>query len=70
VIQAYLFRSQKDIEELIANGIRVRLCKGAYQEPAEIAFPRKATWTRTLSNSAACCWRARSSTGWRRTTTP
>jgi proline dehydrogenase len=42
VIQAYLFRSQKDIEELIAKGIRVRLCKGAYQEPAEIAFPRKA----------------------------
>jgi proline dehydrogenase len=42
VIQAYLFRSQKDIEDLIANGIRVRLCKGAYQEPAEIAFPRKA----------------------------
>ncbi len=42
VIQAYLFRSQKDIEELIANGIRVRLCKGAYQEPAEVAFPRKA----------------------------
>jgi proline dehydrogenase len=42
VIQAYLFRSKKDIEELIANGIRVRLCKGAYQEPAEIAFPRKA----------------------------
>ena len=42
VIQAYLFRSEKDIEDLIANGIRVRLCKGAYQEPAEIAFPRKA----------------------------
>jgi len=42
VIQAYLYRSQKDIEDLIANGIRVRLCKGAYQEPAEIAFPRKA----------------------------
>jgi proline dehydrogenase len=41
VIQAYLFRSKKDIEDLIANGIRVRLCKGAYQEPAEIAFPRK-----------------------------
>jgi len=42
VIQAYLYRSQKDIEDLIASGIRVRLCKGAYQEPAEIAFPRKA----------------------------
>jgi proline dehydrogenase len=42
VIQAYLYRSQADIEQLIADGIRVRLCKGAYQEPAEVAFPRKA----------------------------
>jgi proline dehydrogenase len=42
VIQAYLFRSQKDIEDLVANGIRVRLCKGAYDEPAAVAFPRKA----------------------------
>jgi proline dehydrogenase len=42
VIQAYLFRSQADIEQLIADGIRVRLCKGAYKEPHEVAFPRKA----------------------------
>ena len=42
VIQAYLYRSQADIEQLLAEGIRVRLCKGAYQEPAEVAFPRKA----------------------------
>lgn len=42
VIQAYLFRSQADIEQLIANGIRVRLCKGAYKEPATVAYPRKA----------------------------
>ncbi len=42
VIQAYLYRSEKDIEQLIADGIRVRLCKGAYKEPAEVAFPRKA----------------------------
>jgi proline dehydrogenase len=42
VIQAYLFRSQADIEQLIADGIRVRLCKGAYKEPAEVAFPGKA----------------------------
>ena len=42
VIQAYLFRSQKDIEGLVANGIRVRLCKGAYDEPATVAYPRKA----------------------------
>jgi proline dehydrogenase len=41
VIQAYLFRSQSDIEELNAEGIRVRLCKGAYKEPAAVAFPRK-----------------------------
>ena len=42
VIQSYLFRSQADIESLIADGIRVRLCKGAYKEPADVAFPKKA----------------------------
>jgi len=41
VIQAYLFRSQSDIEQLLADGIRVRLCKGAYNEPPEVAFPLK-----------------------------
>jgi proline dehydrogenase len=41
VIQAYLYRSQADIEQLLADGIRVRLCKGAYKEPDEVAFPRK-----------------------------
>lgn len=41
VIQAYLHRSQKDVEQLCAEGIRIRLCKGAYKEPAEIAFPEK-----------------------------
>ena len=42
VIQAYLYRSQADIEQLLADGIRVRLCKGAYNEPHEVAFPHKA----------------------------
>ncbi len=42
VIQAYLYRSQADIDQLLADGIRVRLCKGAYNEPAEVAYPRKA----------------------------
>jgi proline dehydrogenase len=42
VIQAYLFRSEKDIERLMADRIRVRLCKGAYKEPPEIAFKEKA----------------------------
>jgi proline dehydrogenase len=41
VIQAYLYRSQSDIEQLIADGIRVRLCKGAYKEPPEVAFAKK-----------------------------
>ncbi len=42
VIQAYLYRSEKDVEQLIAERIRVRLCKGAYKEPPEIAFKEKA----------------------------
>jgi proline dehydrogenase len=42
VIQSYLYRSQADIEQLLADGIRVRLCKGAYKEPPEVAFPSKA----------------------------
>jgi proline dehydrogenase len=42
VIQAYLYRSEADIEQLLADGIRVRLCKGAYKEPTEVAFPAKA----------------------------
>ena len=39
VIQSYLRRSADDIEELIKVGARVRLCKGAYKEPPELAFP-------------------------------
>jgi proline dehydrogenase len=42
VIQAYLYRSKDDIDALCAAGIPVRLCKGAYQEPAEVAYPSKA----------------------------
>ncbi len=42
VIQAYLFRSQADVQSLLAAPTRIRLCKGAYREPAHIAFPRKA----------------------------
>ncbi len=41
VIQSYLKRSESDIERLLAERIRIRLCKGAYKEPAEIAFPAK-----------------------------
>ncbi len=41
VIQSYLYRSEADIEQLLAEGIPVRLCKGAYSEPPEVAFPLK-----------------------------
>ena len=41
VIQSYMRRAESDIEKLLAEGIRIRLCKGAYKEPAEIAFQPK-----------------------------
>lgn len=41
VLQAYLYRTEKDMEEVLAMGARIRLCKGAYQEPPEVAFPEK-----------------------------
>jgi len=42
VIQSYLKRSAADIGQLNAEGVRVRLCKGAYKEPASVAFQDKA----------------------------
>jgi len=41
VIQSYLFRSQDDVAKLLQNCTRIRLCKGAYKEPPDIAFPLK-----------------------------
>jgi proline dehydrogenase len=41
VIQSYLFRSEDDVRRIAADGGRVRLCKGAYKEPPEIAYPKK-----------------------------
>ncbi|MFY9691502.1 MAG: proline dehydrogenase family protein [Candidatus Acidiferrales bacterium] len=40
-VQAYLYRTEKDVASLIAQGATVRLVKGAYNEPAEIAYPKK-----------------------------
>ncbi len=42
VIQSYLKRSEKDVEDLLAEKIRIRLCKGAYKEPPSIAYESKA----------------------------
>jgi proline dehydrogenase len=41
VIQAYLRRSANDVAQLLSDGIRIRLCKGAYKEPPDLAFPDK-----------------------------
>ncbi len=41
VIQSYMRRSEADVDKLLAEGIRIRLCKGAYKEPADIAFQKK-----------------------------
>jgi len=41
VIQSYMRRSESDIEKLLADGIRIRLCKGAYKEPPELAYQKK-----------------------------
>ena len=40
-LQAYLFRTRQDLEDLLSRGIGVRLVKGAYNEPAAVAFPKK-----------------------------
>ncbi len=41
VIQSYLYRSEEDIQRMGVYDTRVRLCKGAYKEPAGVAWPRK-----------------------------
>jgi len=41
VLQSYLRRTERDVADMIARGARVRLCKGAYKEPPEVAFPAK-----------------------------
>jgi proline dehydrogenase len=41
VIQSYLKRSESDVEKLLGESIRIRLCKGAYKESADIAFAAK-----------------------------
>ena len=41
VIQSYLYRSAEDVEKIVGAGGRIRLCKGAYKEPAQVAYPDK-----------------------------
>ena len=56
VIQAYLHRSQADVEALIADGIgHFRLCKGAYDEPESIAYRERPRVTQALNELARTC---------------
>ncbi len=48
VIQSYLYRSEEDVRSLIAEGAWIRLCKGAYMEPPEVAFPDKTDTDRSF----------------------
>jgi len=41
VLQAYLYRTEDDLADLMGAGTKVRLCKGAYKEPQDVAFPNK-----------------------------
>ena len=51
-IQAYLYRTPKDIEALIPLGPAIRIVKGAYLEPPDIAYPKKSTSTRRSTSCA------------------
>lgn len=41
VFQSYLYRTEKDIRAVLSEGCRIRMCKGAYKEPADLAYPKK-----------------------------
>jgi proline dehydrogenase len=53
VLQAYLYRTEEDVREMNSLGARVRLCKGAYNEPEEVAFPKKADVDRNYAKLTA-----------------
>jgi proline dehydrogenase len=52
VLQAYLHRTEADLRGLVPGGVRLRLCKGAYLEPADRAFGRKADVDRNYARLA------------------
>jgi proline dehydrogenase len=52
VLQAYLYRTEADLRTLVAGRLQARLCKGAYREPPDRAFPRKADVDRNYARLA------------------
>ncbi len=59
VIQAYLHRSRRDVEQLVGLGANVRLCKGAYAESTAIAFPHKGDVDRSYIELLELLWSPR-----------
>jgi proline dehydrogenase len=59
VLQAYLYRTAEDAERLLEQGIRIRLCKGAYKESPDVAFPSKtevdANYVRLMKRMITFC---------------
>jgi len=55
VLQSYLYRTKNDLERLIAEGITVRMVKGAYLEPESVAFPQKADVDRSYLELVDTC---------------
>ena len=63
VVQAYLHRTQADVEVLICDGIgHFRLCKGAYDEPATIAYRERARVTQAMQELIRACFSPESRT--------
>ena len=55
-LQAYLYRTAKDLEALIPLGPAVRIVKGAYLEPAEVAYPEESLTSTRISTRCARGW--------------
>jgi proline dehydrogenase len=53
VIQSYLYRSRDDVCHILERGGRIRLCKGAYDEPAAVAYPNKADVDKNFDHLAS-----------------
>src|SRR5207244_11233593 len=56
VIQSYLYRSADDMRKLAACGTRVRIVKGAYDEPSEMAFAKKPEIDQNFRTLVECMW--------------